>query len=371
MGEWTDLFGTTQPLPNHSARISTAVEGHVLSVLGDGKGAEVKEGQQVKPEQVIVRLDDRVLRANRAKLEATLNDFEEQQKQAGFAVDLATIDVNRLKDLLRTSASSLALVSQVELDKANVLQKDAQSKLKSLAAKQAGARADLKALDEQMEFYTLKAPIAGRLSIVQAVPGQTLAPGTVVADVLDLSEIDVLCYAPPAAVARLSLDQPAKLILEEPTANDDKEPLLGKVAFIGVQAQPETGNVAVKVRFPNPKERIRAHAVVRVHVLTEPEKERPCIPEAAIVADRDVPTVVAVEAVKTEKKGDEEQTTGKVKLLQVRLGIRSRDQGVVEIRGLQDSATKERVDPTGLLFVTAGGNGLQNGDLVKIQAPRK
>src|SRR5437762_9657234 len=51
MGEWTDLFGTTQPLPHCSARISTAVEGHVISVLGDGKGSVVVEGQQLKPGQ--------------------------------------------------------------------------------------------------------------------------------------------------------------------------------------------------------------------------------------------------------------------------------------------------------------------------------
>ena len=371
MGEWTDLFGSTQPLPNRSARISTAVEGHVLSVLGDGKGSVVVEGQQVKAGDVIVRLDDRVLRANRAKLQATLSDFEEQQKQAGYALELATIDVNRLKDLIRTSGGSLAPVSQVELDKAHVLQKDAQSKMRAMAAKQAGAQADLKALDEQMEFFTLRAPIAGRLSIVQAVPGQTLSPGTVVADVLDLEQIDVLCYAPPAAAARLALDQPAKLLLEEAASPDHKQPLLGKVAFIGVQAQPETGNVPVKVRFPNPNYRIRAHAVVRVFVLTKPEQERLTIPESAIAADRDIPTVVAVQDVKTEKKAGVDQTTGKVRHLQVILGVRDRDRRVVEILGLEDPATKERVALAGLLFVTAGGNGLQNDDLVKLQEETK
>ena len=38
------------------------------------------------------------------------------------------------------------------------------------------AQADLRALDEQLTFYALRAPIAGRLSIVQAIPGQTLTP---------------------------------------------------------------------------------------------------------------------------------------------------------------------------------------------------
>jgi len=371
LGEWTDLFGTTQPLPNHSARISAAVEGHVLYVLGDGKGSVVVEGQQVKAGQVIVRLEDRVPRANRAKLLAMLNDLGEQHKQAGYALELATIDVNRLKDLLQSTSTSgsVPLVSRVELEKAQVLQKDAQSKLKSVAEKQAAARGDLKALDAQLEFFTLRAPIAGRLSIVQAVPGQTLSPGTIVADVVDLDPIDVLCFAPPDTAAMLALDQPAKLVLEESGEKEPAAPLVtkGKVAFIAVSAQPETGNVPIKARFPNPDLRLRAHAVVRVFVLTKPEKERLTIPEAALMEDLDIPTVVAVQDVKTEKKDGEEFQVGKARKLQVVLGVRDRDRGIVEILGLEDAATKERVAPEGLLFVTEGGNGLQNDDIVKLQ----
>ena len=40
--------------------------------------------------------------------------------------------------------------------------------------------------------------IAGRLGLIRVVPGQTLSPGTVVAEVIDLSEVDVLCFVPPS-----------------------------------------------------------------------------------------------------------------------------------------------------------------------------
>ena len=58
------------------------------------------EGQQVKAGQVIVQMDDRVLRANRAELQAALDELKEHHKQAEYAVELATIDVDRLKELL-------------------------------------------------------------------------------------------------------------------------------------------------------------------------------------------------------------------------------------------------------------------------------
>lgn len=366
LGGWTDLLGTTQPLPKRSARISAAVEGHVLSVLGDGKGTSVIEGQQVEAGQAIVQLDDRVPRANRAKLQATLNDLEEQYKQAEYSLELATIDVNRLHDLLKRgpTGASLPLVSRVELDKALVLQKDARSKLQSVKSRQAAARADLKALDEQLEFYTLRAPIAGRLSAVQAVAGQTLTPGTVVADVVDLNEIDVLCYAPPDTAGRLVLGQAAKLVVEAAAG----QRLVGQVAFIGVQADPQTGNVPVKVRFPNPRLALRAHAVVHVYVLTQPEEERLTIPETALVEDLGTPTVVVVENVAVEKKDGAEQKVGKVRKLQAVLGVRDRDQHLVEVLALEDPATKKRISPLGIQFVTAGGYGLRDDDRVKIEA---
>src|SRR5438046_2792799 len=58
LGEWTELLGTTQPLPNHSASISAVLEGHVESVLRDGRGSSVREGQQVEAGQIIVKLND-------------------------------------------------------------------------------------------------------------------------------------------------------------------------------------------------------------------------------------------------------------------------------------------------------------------------
>ena len=64
--EWTQLLGTTVPLPGHGARISAAVEGRVLSVLADGQGAAVHEGQDVKAGDVLAQIDPRQIARGRA-----------------------------------------------------------------------------------------------------------------------------------------------------------------------------------------------------------------------------------------------------------------------------------------------------------------
>jgi RND family efflux transporter MFP subunit len=381
MGEWTELLGTTQPLPDRVARISAAVEGHVLSVLVDGKGKTIAEGQRVEKGQMIARLDDQVIQANRNKIAAQLGELAELKQQAQYSVQLAEIDVKRLEELRRGS-SAVPLASRIELEKAQIAVKEAKSREKAVAARESLVRAELKALDAQLEFYTLRAPIAGQLGQLQVVPGQTLTPGTTVADVVDLDQIDALCYAPPDAAARLVLNQTARLLVAGINHSPEHaQSLSGKVVFIAVQAQPETGNIAVKVRFANPDLKLRAHAIVRVQVLTQAEKERLTIPEKSVEEDLDTPTVLAVEDVKTEMKEGKEQKIGKARKLEAVLGVRDREQGVVEIRSLEEVKTetkdgeeqkvRTKVDPRGLLFVTSGGHGLETGDAVKLEAKKE
>src|SRR5205823_1771170 len=113
-GEWTELVGTTMPLPGRGAAVSTLVEGRVEWLLGKaaasdsrrlvkagpGDFAPVAEGQTVKEGQALIRLDDQVARSHRDKMVHTLKDLEEQKNQADYAVELAEIDVRRLKKLI-------------------------------------------------------------------------------------------------------------------------------------------------------------------------------------------------------------------------------------------------------------------------------
>jgi RND family efflux transporter MFP subunit len=362
--EWTDLLGTTQPLLGHAASVSAVVEGRVEAVLPDLKGKPVTEGQPVAKGQVIVQLDDRIPRANRAKLEAGLTELEEQRKQAGYAAALAKIDVERLEKLRPPGMAddTLPLVSRVELEKARISLKDAEAKEKAVAARQQSAKAELDALDAQLAFYTLKAPIAGRLGIVHAMPGQTLTPGTVVADVVALDEIDVLCFAAPHVVRRLKLDQPARLTRFDSTAVGETSSPQGKVAFLAVQGQAETGNFAVKVRFPNRELGLRANAVARLRVLTQTEKDALAIPAAALMEDQEPPTVVVVTSEKKDGKVE-----NKAVRLKAEVGLRDRQRNLVELRGLRDpEANKEVPLRDGMLFVTEGGHGLESGDIVAL-----
>jgi RND family efflux transporter MFP subunit len=351
-GEKTELVGTTQPLPRHIAQISSAVEARVLKVLPEAEGTKVGEGGKVNENQIIVQLDDRVPRSNRDKLAATLTDLEEQVNQAEFAFELAQIKVKSLDELNKEKpvGTALPLVSRVEMANAAVTLKDASSRKLSAIARAAAARAELAALDAQLTYYNLRAPIAGQLGLVRAIPGQNLAAGTQVAEVVDLDAIDVLCYAPPHAAGRLKLGQEVILAGAESAEH-------GTVVFIAPQAQPETGNFAVKVRFDHNDTGLRANTLVRVHVLTEPEQPRLCVSDTALMEDQDPPTLVVIDR------------AGKaLKVKAVELGVRDRGKKVVELRKLVQAENEaEEVDIKEAKFVVKGAAGLHDGDEVELK----
>jgi RND family efflux transporter MFP subunit len=374
LGQWTDLDGTTQPLPQHAARVSAAIDGKVASVLMGADGKPVHEGQIVHAGDVIVQLDARVPQANRDKAEAGLKDLAEQKKQAEYAVELAEIEVKRLDELMNRSTSAsngvtsqLPLVSRVELDRAHLAVKTAESQQRSAVAKQEAAAKDLQALDAQLALYTLRAPIAGRLGLVQVGLGQSLTVGAQVADVTDLDEIEALCHVPYHTRVRLAQDLPARVVRDKENGQPEPGPANGKVVFLAAQAQVDTGNFPVKVRFPNKDGRLLANTVIRVQVQTQPEQERQTIPEDALLQDQDPPAVIVIDKLETKKNAEgKEEKVGVARRLLATVGVRDREWHVVEILALRDPDKKTNVPLDEILVVTKGANGLRDGDPVRL-----
>ncbi len=367
ISERTRLIGTTIPLPQQAARVTALIEGRVVSVLGDGQGKPLAEGQRVEQGQVIAQLDDRVAQANLVKTEALLDEAAELTKQADLAEKLALLDVDRLEKLRPTNMpdTALPLVSRIELEKARAAVQDAQSKQKAAAAKQRALRAEAQALTVQADYLKLRAPITGTLGALQISVGQTLSAGALVAEIVNLDDIDVLAYAPQHVASRVALGQPAAIV-----SADDKTSSSGQVVFLAPQAQPETGNVAVKLRFANGQSRLRANLVVNVDVLTQPEKKRLTIPDAALQEDQEPPIVVVAVEVETKKNAEgKEEKLAKARRVQATLGVRDRSKHLVEIVRLFDPETKKTVDPDDVLYLIEGGYGLHSGDDLKLEEP--
>jgi RND family efflux transporter MFP subunit len=379
--EWTEFVGTTMPLPDRVARITSPVEGKVVSVLTGAEGKPVAEGQKVERGTPLVKLDTTVIDANLAKLVATQEALQAEEEQAQIAAGLAERELTRLENLKKTETGGLTLVTTVDLERATGAAKDAKAKVKAAGLRTVAGAKEVEATRKQLALYTLTAPIAGRLGRLQVAVGQTLSVGTAVADLVDVDEqIDVICFIPPSVIGRVKADPPQ--LAHVGTA--DKDPAgeaQGVVTFIADQAEPDTGNFAVKVRFANAERHLRANSVVRFCLQLKEGHEGLSLPEKAVQEDEEKPTVVAVLEEKRKNRKGEEETIYIARRLQAELGLRARHLHQIEIVGLTDAEKKEPgkpklrievkegqfyIDGSKAQFVVEGAQGVQSGDIVKL-----
>jgi RND family efflux transporter MFP subunit len=358
--EWREFPGTTVPLPNHAGRISAPIDGLVMSVLHAADGKQITEGQEVQPGDVIAQLDDRAAKADCDRAEASLKSLTEDVLQAESAVRVATIEVNRLRQL------SQNLISPVDVKKAEAAHEDAESRLRSARAKVVAGKREVDALEAKLGLYTVRASRRGRLGRILVVPGQALSVGTPVGDIVDVEDqIDVLSYAASSDARLLALGQTARLGGWDAANESGPE---GQVVFIADQAEPETGMFAVKTRFPNRQSHLGANVPQAIRVRVRPGKDCLAIPEEASMEDQEPPGVLVAEDIKTSKdeKGKEQQT-GTARQLQAKIGVRDRVLHQVEILGLADKEKKWKGNLEEALFIVQKGQGLETGDPVKLE----
>jgi RND family efflux transporter MFP subunit len=369
--EWTELVGSTEPLPDHAARVTAPVEGLVMSVLQGAAGKPVVEGQPVQAGDILVRLDDTVLRNQRDKAESAKKVLQAEKEGSLVAVKQAEVEIRSLQDLKRQGQTSgQMLVTPIQLEKAALALDAARARVRADDRKLDAADDEISALDRQLKLYTLTAPRKGRLGRLQVVVGETLHVGTPVAEVVDIEdEINVLCFVPAADVRRLQLGQTAHLgkVEKDPAAENGPDPE-GKVEYIADQAEPDTGLFAVKVRFPNRDSKLRANSVVRLRVLTRPGRACWAVPESALMEDQDPPSLVVVEDVHPQTNADgKEEQVATARRLQAKVGVRDRVLGQVEILELQDPEKKWKGDLESALVVVEKGAGVQTGDAVRLE----
>ncbi len=367
--DWTELLGTVQPLPENGVRVSAPVEGQVISVLPAGAdGKTLKEGDTVKAGTLLVQLNARIAQANADKVKALKDALDQELQQARSAVPLAQKKYDNLKDL--------PTVPELQKEEARVGVEDAKSKVIAAKKRLEAAEKEAQAAAEQVQLYSLKTALKGRLDRILVSPGQTIPVGTVVAEVADIDkEVDVLCFVPLSIARRLAQAEPqpdgfveARIGGVEQT-NVSTQPVgpKGRIAFIADRADPDTGNFAVKVRFPNAApagEKLRPNTALRIRVLLRKQTAL-SIPESALLEDTDPPNVIVVdEEIKKDKTGKEE-TVFTARRLQATIGMRDRMLGMVEIKDLKDPDNKWKGDLKEARFVTTKNQGLQTGDALK------
>jgi membrane fusion protein (multidrug efflux system) len=292
----------------------TAVNGVVVSadLSGIVESITFDSGRQVAAGAILVRLDTRQEKAQRAAAEARLA--------------LARANFERARGLREEG-----VVSQADLDAARAELDVGEASVGEIAA--------------TIDRKTIRAPFAGVLGIRQVHLGQYLAGGDPIVPLESLDPIHVDFSVPQQELTRVTVGGTVRVSIEgPPTVSFD-----GRVTAINAVVDAATRNVQVQATLANPGHRLHPGMFVRAQVVLPESAAVVALPASAILYAPYGDTVFIVE---TMKGPDGKEYLG-VRQQVVKLGSGRGDQ-VAVLSGVS----------AGAQVVTSGVFKLRNGAAV-------
>ncbi len=236
-------------------------------VGGEVEGVYFQEGQDVKKNDLLFKIDPRPYAAALKQAEATLardlaqaKNAEEQAKRYEILVQKNYVSRDQY-DQLRANADALA--ASVEADKANV----ENNRL-------------------QLAYCTIKSPINGRAGTVFVNAGNVVKANDIVMTTINQIKPIYVTFAVPeqnlAAIKKYMAM--GELIVEAIIPGDEKHPARGGLSFIDNAVDSSTGTIKLKGTFENRDHRLWPGQFVNAALTLTTQRNAVVMPSAAVQA---------------------------------------------------------------------------------------
>jgi RND family efflux transporter MFP subunit len=208
----------------------------------------VQEGQIVKEGEIIARLENRDVAAQREQAAAQVQAAKANLAQGAAELDDAQSSLKRAQDLAQKN-----FISSSALDTAEARYHKARAAIESLKAQIGVAEANLRVTGVAYDQTLIKAPFTGIVLTKSANVGDIVTPfssasGTTgaVVTMADMETLEVEADVSESSIAKISVGQPAEIQLDAfpelrllgevsrvvPTVDRSKATLLVKVKFV-------------------------------------------------------------------------------------------------------------------------------------------
>lgn len=357
--------------PEFKVVITPEVTGEIIEL-------PVKEGDQVKKGQLLIRIKGDQYKAQKEQLEAGLQSAKASLKIREAELQKITSDYNRIKEL---HAKNLASDAEKETAEANYL--TAKASYDAAVANVMQSEARLKEVLESLYKTTIYSPMDGiitslNVELGERVLGSGFTQGTEIMTVSDLKNIEAVVEVDENDVILISKGDTAIVKVD---AFKDKE-FKGVVTQIGNSAktkgfgtQEQVVNFEVKIKLLNPDEKLRPGMSCTADIQTETVTDVLAVPIQSVTIRSTTPEKPAEEseeAVERKSNGKTDKpkeivfivVDGKAKSVEVTTGISDAD--YIEIK----SGLKGGEDVVSGSY-RAISRELQDGSKVRVEEKRK
>jgi len=227
----------------------------------------IKEGQTVKPGDLLFSLDTRMDEANLAKARAQL--LKDQADLADARRTLA-----RSKELLERNFISRSAVDT------------AQARVDGFEATVRADQAAIEASRVAISYGSIRATISGRTGVINAFPGSLVLPSGAVpmVSIAQVQPIAVTFSLPERQLAALREALQAGPVQVTAQPNDgSKTPVTGRITFVDNTVDPQYGTIRVKAQFDNDEQRLWPGTYANVSAVVQTLRGALSVPPQAVV----------------------------------------------------------------------------------------
>mgnify|MGYP001291940543 CR=1 FL=1 len=251
--------------PVRQTQVSSEVNGQISDV-------RVRAGDAVTEGDVLVQVDV-------SNLELQLNQARSTAEATRAQLATAENELARTQDLI-----SRGLAPSSGLEQAQGTVNQLRASLSALEQQVAGA-------ENALANATVVAPLTGIVSVRAVEPGQTVAAGTPLVTVVDLSSVEVVAAAPVGTAAQIEPGQTVRISVEGLAGRTFE----GRVERINPVAQEGTRTIPVYVALDNSDRLLRGGMFVTGNIVVETVEGAIAVPAAAIREDAEGPHVLKLE----------------------------------------------------------------------------
>ena len=284
---------TSSVVPLQQANLSSVVSGNVLEV-----NAQI--GERVRRGELLVKIDDSTLLAQRAQAAARLAQLQASysggttSSQAALASAKVTYETDKTNLGRDQSLFKQGYVAKAELDRATSQAAASEAAYKaaqvaaanaSLTSGSSAAMADLKnaqaavqALDAQIALTNVSSPFDGVVTARNVDPGTLASPGSVVMQVSQLDPVYVDAGISGDDLQFVKVGTRTSITVQNVPGRTWHAP----VTFLNLSSQPGTLTYLARIRVPNPDLVLRGGMVADVAIDQVSRKNVVLAPRAAV-----------------------------------------------------------------------------------------